>query len=203
MTTASQIGPGMVPAAHGKAVRVARGQSIRIISLHGTQVVDTWAFNADDPSEFMSMDHTRSVNSRITVAVGDSCMSNRRRPMLHVTEDTSPGIHDTLLCPCNRQLYEQLGCTGYHRNCEDNMHEGLADAGLSVPFTPAALNIFMNVPVHADRTLSRRVPETKPGDFIRLRAEMDVFVVMSSCPQDITTINGDKTPREVHYVVEE
>lgn len=192
-----------MPARHGKAVRLRAGEVLKVVSVHGTQVVDTWAFNAEDPAEFMSMDHTRSVNSRITIAVGDACMSNRRRPMLRVTEDTSPGIHDTLLCPCNRQLYEQLGCTEYHRNCEDNMHEGLAEVGLSVPFTPAALNLFMNVPVLPDRTLTRRPPETRPGDFIRLRAEMDLYVVMSSCPQDITTINGDKTPRDVHYVVED
>lgn len=203
MTNPSDKGPGIVPARHGKAVSLRRGQTLKVLSVHGTQVVDSWAFSAEDPGEWMSMEHTRSVNSRITVAVGDACLSNRRRPMLCMTEDTSPGIHDTLLCACNRYLYEQLGCTDYHRNCEDNMHEGLAAIGLTVPFTPAPLNLFMNVPVLPDRTLTRRVPETRPGDYVRLRAEMDVLVVMSSCPQDITTINGDKTPREVHYVVED
>jgi hypothetical protein len=196
-------GPGIVPARYGKAVPLAQGQTLRVISRHGTQVVDLWAFSADDPAEYMSMEHTRSLNSRITVAVGDSCMSTRRRPMLRMTEDTSPGIHDTLLCACNRYLYKQLGCVEYHRNCEDNMHEGLAEIGLSVPFTPAPLNVFMNVPVHPDRSITRKVPETKPGDYVRLKAEMDVVIVMSACPQDITTINGDKTPRDVHYVVED
>ena len=196
-------GPGLVPARFGKALRLAAGQVLRIISLHGTQVVDTWAFNAADPTEYMSMEHTRSLNSRITVAVGECGMSNHRRPMLCMAEDTSPGIHDTLLCACNRYLYEQLGCSEYHRNCEDNLHEGLAELGIAIPFTPAPLNIFMNAPVLADRTLTRRVPETRPGDFVRLRAEMDVIVALSACPQDITTINGDKTPRDVHYVVED
>lgn len=200
--TPPSAGPGIVPARHGKALRLLRGQTIKIISQYGTQVVDCWAFSAADSREYMSMEHTRSLNSRITVAVGDCGISNRRRPMLCMTEDTSPGIHDTLLCACNRYLYEQLGCTEYHRNCEDNMHEGLNEIGLSVPFTPAPLNIFMNVPVHADWTISRNIPATRPGDFVRLRAEMDLLVVMSACPQDITTINGDKTPRDVHYVIE-
>jgi uncharacterized protein len=203
MSAFSPTGAAVVPARYGKAVPLAQGQVLKIISLHGTQVVDSWAFNAADPTEFMSMEHTRSLNSRITVAVGDGCMSNRRRPMLCMTEDTSPGVHDTLLCACNRYLYEQLGCTAYHRNCEDNLHEGLAQVGLAMPFTPAPLNIFMNVPVHADRTLTRKNPATRPGDFVRLRAEMDVIIVLSACPQDITTINGDKTPRDVHYVVED
>jgi uncharacterized protein YcgI (DUF1989 family) len=203
MTTFSRAGPGIVPARYGKAVPLAQGQTLKIVSQHGTQVVDSWAFSAADPAECMSMEHTRSLNSRITVAAGDGCMSTRRRPMLCLVEDTSPGIHDTLLCACNRYLYEQLGCVAYHRNCEDNLHEALAQVGVSLPFTPAPLNIFMNVPVHADGTLTRRNPETRPGDFVRLRAEMDLIVVMSACPQDITTINGDKTPRDVHYAVED
>jgi uncharacterized protein len=87
-------------------------------------VVDLWAFNAGDPAEYMSMEDTRSLNRKITVSAADHCMSNRPRPMLCVTEDTFPGIHDTLLCACNRYLYEQLGCVDYHRSCEDNLHEG-------------------------------------------------------------------------------
>lgn len=196
-------GPGLVPARFGKAIGLAAGQTLKIISRHGTQVVDTWAFNFASPGEYLSMEHTRSINSRISLAVGEYGMSNHRRPMLCLTEDTSPGIHDTLLCACNRYLYEQLGCTEYHRNCEDNLHEALAKLGLAIPFTPAPLNIFMNVPVRPDRSLTRLVPETKPGDFVRLRAKMDVIVALSACPQDITTINGDKTPRDVDYVVED
>jgi uncharacterized protein YcgI (DUF1989 family) len=201
--TPSPAGPGLVPARFGKALRLAAGQTLKVINLHGTQVVDTWAFNTANPGEHLSMEHTRSLNSCITLAVGNYGMSNHRRPMLCMVEDTSPGIHDTLLCACNRYLYEELGCTEYHRNCEDNLHEALSELGLAIPFTPAPLNIFMNVPVLPDRSLTRLVPETKPGDFVRLRAQMDVIIALSACPQDITTINGNKTPRDVHYVVED
>ena len=123
--------------------------------------------------------------------------------MLCVTEDTSPGIHDTLLCACNAPIYEEMGCTQYHRNCSDNLHEGLAAIGKAFPFTPGPLNVFMNIPVNADRTISRLPPATKPGDYVRFRAEMDLIVVISACPQDLSVINGpDKVPRDVHYVVE-
>lgn len=191
----------VVPARYGRAVPLATGQSIKVLSIHGTQVVDFWAFAAADPREMLSMEHTRSVTSRIAPRAGDMLVSNHRRPMLFFAEDTSPAIHDTLLCACNRSLYEQLGCTEYHRNCEDNLHEALADIGLSLPFTPAPFNLFMNVAVTADRTLDRREPEARPGDYVRLRAEMDVIVAMSACPQDITVINGGGMPRDVHFIV--
>jgi uncharacterized protein len=195
--------PGIVPARYGKAIALSEGQTIKIVSKHGTQVLDLWAFNAHDLSEFMSMEHTRSRNSKITLAVGDSYVSDRRRPMLCVTEDTSPGIHDTLLCACNRFIYDEMGCTDYHRNCSDNLHEALAEIGKSFPFTPGPLNVFMNIPVNADHTISRLPPSTKPGDYLRLKAEMALTVVISACPQDISVINGcEKMPRDVHYVVE-
>ena len=195
--------PGIVPARYGKAIAVTTGQTLKVISQHGTQVLDLWAFNAADIGEYMSMEHTRSHASKIMLGVGDRYVSIRRRPMLCVTEDTSPGIHDTLLCACNAPIYAEMGCTEYHRNCSDNLHEGLAEIGRSFPFTPGPLNVFMNIPVNPDHTISRLPPATKPGDYIRLRADMDLIVVISACPQDISVINGpDKTPRDVHYVVE-
>lgn len=202
MNSLSPAGPGIVPARHGKALRLAAGQTLQVVSADGTQVADFWAFNAADLGEVLSMEHTRSVTSRISPRAGDVLVSNHRRPMFCFTEDTSPGLHDTQLCACNRYLYEQLGCRDYHRNCEDNLHEGLAEIGLSSPFTPAPFNLFMNVPVLADRTIERREPETKPGDYVRLRAEMDLIAVISACPQDITTINGGRVPRAMHYVIE-
>ncbi len=195
--------PGIVPARHGKAFPLSTGQVLKIISTHGAQVLDLWAISAGDTAEIMSMEHTRSRNSKITLGIGDAYVSDQRRPMLRVIEDTSPGIHDTLLCACNRAIYEEAGCTAYHRNCSDNFHEALAAIGKTVPFTPGPLNVFMNIPVHPDHSISRRPPATKPGDYLRLKAEMDLIIVISACPQDISVINGaDRTPRDVHYAVE-
>ena len=84
------------------------------MNTHGSQVLDTWAFNAANPTEYMSMDHTRSVNSRWAVAVGLTFVSTRRRPMLTLIEDTTPGAHDTLLCACNAEIYHELGVAGHH-----------------------------------------------------------------------------------------
>jgi hypothetical protein len=191
-----------IPERGGKAAQVSRGQSIRIINTHGSQVVDTWAFNTGDLAEFMSMEHTRSVLLKLIPATGDALYSNLRRPMLTMIEDTSSGIHDTLLAACNKERYEQLGCTEYHANCTDNLAAAMQELGLKEPETPSPLNVFMNIPWTGPGALSFGEPETKPGDYITLRAEMDCIVAMSACPQDMVPINGaDCVPTEAHFEI--
>lgn len=189
-----------IPARHGKAVRVRCGEALRVVNTHGNQVLDTWAFNADDLTEYMSMAHTRSRNSRIFVGAGDALWSNHRRTMLTIEQDTSPGRHDILLCACNRWIYEELGVTAYHRSCADNLHEALAGIGISVPWTPSPLNLFMNVPVSPDGRLDRAPPACAPGDHVILRAACDVVVAISACPQDITAVNAGM-PRDAEMVL--
>src|SRR5260221_235467 len=86
-----------IPARKGKAAFVAKGQIIRVINTHGQQVVDTWAFNRADLSEFMSMEHSRAGLLKIIPAPGDTMLSNHRRPIVTFVEDNSGGIHDTLM----------------------------------------------------------------------------------------------------------
>lgn len=189
-----------LPAKFGKAIPMRAGEAIEIVNTHGSQVLDTWAFAEPDRSEFMAMDQTRSVNSSIFVRQGMALQSDRRRPMLTMVEDTSPGIHDTLLCACNAAIYRELGCAPDHRSCVQNLHEGLAEIGIAVPFTPAPFNLFMNVPVAADGTVDRLPPASRPGDKVVLRAEMDLILVLSACPQDVTPINGAaRQPTDAHY----
>lgn len=191
-----------IPARFGAAIPVDKGRELVVVNTHGTQVMDCWAFSRADVSEFMSMEHTRSKLSKVVPAVGDALVTTRRRPILTVTEDTSPGIHDTLLCACSPEIYEEHGCPPGHRSCEQNLHEALAEIGLSCPCTPPPFNLFMNVAVGPANEVLRDAPRSKPGDYIRLRAEMDAVVVLSACPQDVTVINGpSRTPREVQYAV--
>jgi len=191
-----------IPARKGKAVALARGQCVKVINTHGQQVVDTWAFNREDAGEFMSMEHTHTALGRVIPRVGDSFVTNRRRPILTVVADTSPGIHDTVIASCDRWRYQQLGCKGHHDNCTDNLHAALAELGLKAPHTPCPLNMWMNIPIRADGSLSFEPPVSKPGDHVVLRAEMDAVVAFSACPQDMVPINGAAcTPTEAHFQV--
>jgi uncharacterized protein YcgI (DUF1989 family) len=191
-----------LPARRGKAVRLRAGQALKVINSRGQQVVDTWAFNAEDLSEFMSMEHLRQVLNRIMPRVGDPLATNRRRPILTLVEDTSPGIHDTLLAACDIWRYRNLGCTDYHDNCRDNLFAGMAELGLTPPECPSPLNLWMNTPVIDGLAIDWRPPVSRPGDYVVLRAERDCIVAMSACPQDLVPINGvNLTPTEAHFQV--
>jgi uncharacterized protein len=191
-----------IPARRGKAQRIREGQVIKVINTRGQQVVDTWAFNARDLTEFMSMEHSRAAMEKIIPEVGDVFVTNRRRPILQVIEDTTPGIHDTLIAACDRYRYELLGCEEYHDNCTDNLAAAMTALGESVPETPSPLNLFMNIPVTNGRHIAFQPPVCRQGDYIAFRALMDVIIAFSACPQDILPINGlARTPTEAHFAV--
>ena len=191
-----------IPARRGKATKLSAGQSVRVVNTFGQQVVDTWAFAAADIREFMSMEHTRIFISRIIPKIDDPLVTNHRRPILTLTEDTSGGIHDTLVAACDRWRYELLGAKGYHDNCTDNLAEGLAALGLTPPETPAPLNLFMNIPVIDGNAIDVLPPVSTPSSYVTLRAEIDCIVAFSACPQDMVPINGaDMTPTAAHFEV--
>jgi uncharacterized protein YcgI (DUF1989 family) len=200
MEVACNHSPELIPSRQGRAVRLEAQSLIEVVNTFGSQVVDTWAFAATNRTEHMSMEHTRSVNSRWRVGQGTVFVSNRRRPMLSLVEDTSPGVHDILLPACSPEIYRELGCTGWHASCEENLHAALAEVGLTVPFMPGPLNLFMNVPLLPSGVLDRQPPTSRPGDRVVLRAEMALWLVFSACPQDMTPINGAlRTPTDAHY----
>jgi uncharacterized protein YcgI (DUF1989 family) len=179
-----------VAARRGKALTLHAGQTVRVTNSFGQQVVDTWAFAAGDLGEHMSMEHTRAALQRLRPRVGDRLVTNRRRPILALAADTSPGVHDTLIAACDRYRYQQLGCTEYHDNCTDNLAAALDELGLKAPLTPAPLNLFMNIPAAADGGLAFDPPVSRPGDYVDLLAVIDCVTAFSACPQDILPING-------------
>ena len=191
-----------IPGRKGKAALLRKGQGVRVINTHGSQVVDTWAFSLADPREFMSMEHSRAHLLRVIPKVGDALLTNRRRPILTLVADSSPGIHDTVIAACDRYRYQLLGCKGHHDNCTDNLAAALAELGMAPPETPSPLNLFMNIPIRADGSLSFEPAVSKPGDAVTLRAEMDCVVAFSACPQDIIPINGlARTPTDAHFEI--
>ncbi len=194
-----------IPARHGKALRLRQGQAVRLVNTHGSQVVDCWAWNAYDLAEAMSMEASRVWNQHLNPRVGDTFVTTARRPILTLVEDTSPGVHDTVMAACDRERYVLLGVSGYHRNCMDNMAAAMMELGLSHSArTLASFNVFMNIAVAPDGIgLDTRPAVSRPGDAVTLRADMDCFVAFSACPQDVVPIQGarDNTPRSAHFEV--
>ncbi len=191
-----------LPARQGRAVKLAQGQSIKIINTHGTQVCDTWAFSQQDLCEFMSWEHGRAWLDRIIPKAGDQLVTNHRRSILTLVQDTSPGIHDTLMAACDLYRFTTLGCETYHDNCADNLRMAMKAIDARIGEVPQPLNLWMNIPVRHDNSVGWLPPVSKPGDYVTLQAEMDCFIAMSACPQDIIPINGvECTPVDCHFEV--
>jgi hypothetical protein len=95
----------VLPPAGAGAVELSAGERLRIAQREGGQVVDTWALNPADLGEWLSMEHTRVALTKLSISVGDQLCSSRRRPMLTLSEDTSPGVHDTLMAACDPERY--------------------------------------------------------------------------------------------------
>ena len=137
------------------------------------------------------MEHTRAHSLHIVPRVGDVLRTNRRRPILTLIEDTSGGVHDTLIAACDPYRYAFLGVEGHHDNCADNLRTCLAEFGLSPLHVPSPLNLFMNIPWSQEGVLSFAAPpKSLPGGYVLLRAEMDLVIAFSACPQDVLPING-------------
>ena len=181
-----------VPAREGRGVRVAAGQRFRVIDVEGGQVADTFAFRADDVSEFHSAEHTRVHVNRLFPAVGEHFVTNHRRPILLLEEDRTPGVHDMLCAACDPERYTGFGVEGWHASCRENLERAMAELGFDRIEIPQPINLFMNIPVSGGGELGWEPAPTKPGDFVTLRAEMDCFVVVSACPQDIVPINNQR-----------
>jgi uncharacterized protein YcgI (DUF1989 family) len=191
-----------IPARRGRAVHLPRGGSIEIINPSGTQVTDVWAVCPPALAEHLSMEHTRVSLGKLIPQPGDVLYSNERQPMLTFVADTSPGIHDTLMASCDQERYRMLGHQGYHDNCRDNFAAAVRELGFEPPQVPAPLNLFMNVPWAVDGSLHYEPPASGPGDLVRLRAEKDLIVVMSACPQDLVPVNGAaQVPTEAAFRV--
>ena len=190
-----------IPARHAVAAHVKKGQTIRVINTHGTQVVDCWAINADNPSEHMSMEHCRVSWERYRPKKGDTLITNKRRPIMKILEDTANGAHDTLLAACDRYRYELLGCKEYHRNCTDNFWEAMVAIGEKPTELPSPFNLWQNTPVEAEGDVIKPNPPIyEKGDYITFKARMNLIICLSACPQDITSICGNK-PRNAHFEV--
>ena len=193
-----------VPPRCGVAVRVVAGRSIRVINTHGTQVCDFWALCDGAPHEFLSMAHCHTETGGIMPAVGDVMVSNRRRPMLTITSDDSPGVHDTVIASCDWPRYQVLGCSEYHDNCADNFRMALIAIGEAAVHVPDPFNLWMNIPVSPQGRISWEAPVSSAGHSIVMRAETDIIAVMSACPQDLTPVNGDGlAPTELHFRIED
>jgi uncharacterized protein YcgI (DUF1989 family) len=177
-----------VPAREGRAVQVPAGSRFSVVDEEGGQVVDLFAFVADDVSEYASAAHTRIWVDRLFPRPGQSFVTNRRRPILRFEQDDSPGVHDMLCAACDEIRYRLLGAED-HASCAANLGRAMTALGHPDVDVPQPINLFMNVRVEPDGALTWGPAPTRAGDRVILRTELDSIVVASACPQDLNEIN--------------
>jgi urea carboxylase-associated protein 1 len=192
-----------VPAGEPWLARIRRGQTLRIVDLEGNQAVDTFFLNADDPSERYSLTHTIQAQGALYLTTGSVLMSSLGRPMLSIVADTC-GRHDTVggACACESNMVRYAIEKRWMHSCRDSFLLAVARDDNEGRYPRLAkrdivsnINFFMNVPVTPEGKLTFEDGISAPGKYVEMRAEMDVTVAVSNCPQLNNPCNGyDPTP---------
>jgi urea carboxylase-associated protein 1 len=164
---------------------IEKGQSLRIVDVHGQQGVDFLCYNAHAPEERYHAPNTLKAARSLRLTKGHVLYSDVARPIFTITEDTC-GTHDTIggccSAPSNEMLYGVSDCPG----CRENFLGALGGFGLGRKDIVPNVNFFCNVPVHDEACLADSVfvqSRSEAGSFVELRAEMDALAVISNCPQ--------------------
>lgn len=178
---------------------IGKGETLRIIDLEGCQAVDTLFYNAYDFSERYSAQDTLRAQRTPYISTGSRLLSNEGALMGVVIADTA-GSHDTSAGACSAEANTvRFGHhTKYMHSCRDNFVLELSRHGMSKRDIVSNINFFMNVPIEADGALAIVDGVSKPGDYVDIRAEMDLLCVISNCPQVNNPCNGfNPTPIRV------
>lgn len=179
------------------ARELGRGDVLRVVDLEGRQVGDLIAFDRHDLADRFWISNTIRLNGTVFLSAGHVLYSELSKPMLTILADTC-GRHDLLAGSCNAEIDKVRYGVDEHRGCVENFVAALAPYGLGRKDVPMSFNLFMNCPVQADGSWTIAAPLSKAGDYVDLRAEMDLLVVLSNCPQDLNPCNaGALKPLEV------
>ncbi|MEO8368720.1 MAG: urea amidolyase associated protein UAAP2 [Candidatus Solibacter sp.] len=180
---------------------VLRGQTLRIVDLRGNQAADTLFYNAHDYADRYSAQDTIREQGNIYLTTGSKLMSTRGTHLLTIAADTC-GRHDTLGGACaNESNMVRYAIDKRHMHaCRSSFLKGLIDwgQGMEKRDITSNINFFMNVPVTSEGALTFEDGISEPGKYVELRAETDVLVAISNCPQLNNPCNAyDPTPVQV------
>ncbi len=174
----------VVPARAPWTQIVRSGQTLRIVDLEGNQAVDFMIYAAADDAERYSAQDTVSAQGNLFLRSGSVLLSNEGNPMMTII-GTSVEYHDTIggACSCESNTLRYGHHTKSQHACVENFLEANLAQGRGKRDIVSNINFFMNVPVEADGALGIVDGISAPGLLVDLRAEMDVIVAVSNCPQ--------------------
>ena len=191
----------IVPARAPWLYPVAAGQTLRIVDLEGNQAVDFLLYSTADDAERYSAQDTVAAQGNLFLRQGTVLRSNEGRAMMTIAA-SSVEYHDTIggACSCESNTLRYGHHTKSEHACVENFLEANLWEGRGKRDIVPNINFFMNVPVEADGALGIVDGISAPGLMVDLRAEMDVTVVVSNCPQINNPCNGFN-PTPVRMIV--
>ena len=169
-----------------------RGQTLRLTDLEGGAAVAALFYNAEDTSERYNMPDTLKAQHIARLSAGFVLYSDMGRVLCSVVED-SVGWHDTITghgraahgrAKFGEGSYQKLR-NDWYRNTRDNFLVELGKYDLGKRDLVANVNFFVKVVADADGALSFVPGNSKPGDSVMLRAEMNTLVVLSNTPHPL------------------
>ena len=170
---------------------VPAGATLEIVDLEGNQAVDFLVYNAADTAERYSAPDTIVAQRGICLTTDSVLRSNLDHPLMTIVADEI-GRHDTIGGACSKESntlrYGQH--TRHQHACVENFLTEGARWGLGKRDLVSNVNWYMNVPVEEDGTLGIVDGLSAPGRSLTLRAEIDVLVLVSNCPQINNPCNG-------------
>lgn len=179
-----------IGAGSGVAVRLERGDVLRIIAVQAEQVADLALFTAADKRDAFSAGRTIDYNQTLNVRAGTVLYSHRSIELARVVEDTV-GVHDMLLAPCSGAMFERRGQHA-HKSCLENLCAAISSFGIVPQDAIATLNVFMDVRVDGDRRVSIHPPPCKAGDAFAVQALTALIAGVTACSSELTNAGSCK-----------
>lgn len=183
------------------AFEMTAGQHLRVEDLRGKQPADLLCYRLDDLSERFWAAHTAKLNETIYVTKGHALYSDRARPMMTIVEDTC-GVNDVICGSCSYDLdVVRYGQDRAKPGCMQNFLQAVRPWGLGWNDLAMCFNIFLRYPVEESGyvTINKEAPSV-PGDYMDLRADMDLLIAISNCPQENNPCTGFN-PTELRIAV--
>ncbi len=178
----------VVPAGAPWSRVIKAGECLRIVDTHGAQAVDFLCYCAKNPTERYHAPNTIKKAGTILLTSGHTLYSDKARALFSIEEDTFGG-HDTIGGCCSKPSNELLyGET--NEGCRENFLTALAEHHLGWADIVPNVNWFMTVPVDTAGGAHVALGSSRPGDYVLLRAGMDVLAVISNCPQVLNPCNN-------------
>lgn len=177
----------IIPPRSGVSFILKEGEQLKVTDMEGEQVADFICYNLKDKKEYLSSGRTIDYAETIFLTKGHPFYSNRSNVLIEMVEDTV-GRHDFLLTPCSAETFKIMyGHTTPHCGCFGNLANALKEYGIEPDDIPISFNIFMHVTIDGETgKLCVLPPKSKAGDYIVLKAKMDLIVGLTACSAEMS-----------------